>query len=64
MTTVRLLGNFGHSNLGDEAILQGLLSVLEELKSKDLNLVILTDDVGDTQQRYAGGVEIVQSRRE
>ena len=49
---IGLIGNYGHNNLGDEAILLTLLQQLGEWGYGSEQIRIFTDNVQDTKQRY------------
>lgn len=60
-----ITGNYGHSNLGDEALLQGAVELAHThagLAEEDI--VVLSDNRADTQSRLAAiGCEVRQLRR-
>ena len=54
-----LFGNFGHSNLGDEAILVGMTSLL---KSNDKNLVVFTDNIDNSLEMFGDDFQLRKLR--
>lgn len=50
---IGIIGNYGHDNNGDEAILQGILIQLtEELNIDPDNIVVFSNNPDNTKQRY------------
>jgi len=62
---VGILGNYGHSNLGDEALLLGAINCARaDAKLRSEEIVVLSDNKDDTDIRLQGlGCEIRQLRR-
>ncbi|MBM7703978.1 polysaccharide pyruvyl transferase family protein [Metabacillus iocasae] len=56
---VGIIGNYGHDNNGDEAILSGILSQLtDELSVKKENIIVFSNNPENTMNRY--GVQAVR----
>jgi polysaccharide pyruvyl transferase WcaK-like protein len=62
---VGLLGNYGHLNLGDEALLAGAIALVSDVADvRASDIVVLTDDVADTVRRQGeSGVEVRRFKR-
>ena len=61
---IALAGNYGHGNLGDEALLAAaikLVNVHTNLNAE--NIVILSDDADDTRTRIPANIEVRQLKR-
>jgi polysaccharide pyruvyl transferase CsaB len=55
---IGIIGNYGHNNNGDEAILTGILKqLIEELSIPNEDIVVFSNNPKDTEQRY--GVKAV-----
>lgn len=62
MRTIVLLGNFGATNIGDEALLESLLHLFRsEEKSDTLRLHVMTSNPTDTLKRYEERYQITAS---
>ncbi|RBP37824.1 polysaccharide pyruvyl transferase family protein [Garciella nitratireducens] len=48
---IGIVGNYGHNNNGDEAILQGILNQIKDI-NEHYDIVIFSDNVSDTIKRY------------
>lgn len=51
--SVIIAGNFGATNIGDEALLESILIQLQRSSKEDLLYYVLTSNPEETQQRYA-----------
>ncbi|MBB6450388.1 polysaccharide pyruvyl transferase CsaB [Geomicrobium halophilum] len=49
---IGIIGNYGHDNNGDEAILQGVLSQLKEIGVSIENIVIFSNNPDKTKERF------------
>ena len=52
---VLICGYYGNYNLGDEAMLAGMITLLHEQK-RDLSITVLSDDLRDTRSRHSVNV--------
>lgn len=62
MRTIVLIGNFGATNIGDEALLESMLHLFRlEENAEELHLHVMSSDPADTMQRYAEKYQITAS---
>lgn len=62
---IGLIGNYGHRNLGDEALLSGaIISAIEMANLAPDNIVVISDDAEDTMRRFGqSGIDVRQFKR-